>query len=102
MNQNHSWFHLLGLANRARKIISGEELVVKEVRQKRAKLVILSSDASENTTKKIMDKATYYDVPVVNVESRTLLGNAIGKDARVVVAVVDQGFAKKLQLLLQS
>ena len=34
--------HLLGLATRARKTISGEELVVKEIRSQKAKLVILS------------------------------------------------------------
>ena len=57
MEQNR-WMSLLGLANRARKIISGEELVIKEVRKGRAKLVILSRDASENTSKKITDKCT--------------------------------------------
>ena len=44
---------LLGLATRARKTISGEELVVKEIRSKKAKLVLLASDASQNTAKKI-------------------------------------------------
>jgi ribosomal protein L7Ae-like RNA K-turn-binding protein len=34
------------------------------------------------------------------VEDRHLLGQAIGKEARVVVAVLDNGFAKKLMTLL--
>ena len=55
---------LLGLANRARKIISGEEFVVKEIRSGKAKLVLLSADASANTTKKITDKCTFYQVPL--------------------------------------
>ena len=50
------WKSFLGLANRARKIISGEELVLKEVRSGKAKLVLLSEDASANTTKRIIDK----------------------------------------------
>ncbi|WP_153123776.1 YlxQ family RNA-binding protein [Peribacillus tepidiphilus] len=94
------WMSLLGLANRARKLISGEELVIKEVRNQNAKLVVLSQDASANTEKKITDKCSYYGVPVVRVESRELLGHAIGKDARVVIAVLDDGFAKKLRTLL--
>lgn len=49
---NERWASLLGLANRARKVISGEELTVKEIRSGRAKLVLLAEDASENTTKK--------------------------------------------------
>ncbi|MCM3689873.1 YlxQ family RNA-binding protein [Bacillus sp. EB106-08-02-XG196] len=99
MNTNQ-WMSLLGLANRARKIISGEELSVKEIRSGKAKLVLLSADASANTTKKITDKCKSYEVPYKLVEDRHLLGQAIGKEARVVVAVLDNGFAKKLMTLL--
>ncbi|RID87131.1 YlxQ family RNA-binding protein [Peribacillus asahii] len=94
------WMSLLGLANRARKLISGEELVVKEVRSGKAKLVLLASDASKNTEKKISDKCAYYQVPLKRVENRSLLGQAIGKEARVVVAILDEGFAQKLRTLL--
>ena len=99
MNENQ-WISLLGLANRARKIISGEELSLKEIRSGKAKLVLLSADASANTVKKITDKCKSYDVPFKMVENREVLGHAIGKEARVVVAVLDGGFAKKLLTLL--
>ena len=36
--KENQWMSLLGLANRARKIISGEELAVKEIRSGKAKL----------------------------------------------------------------
>ncbi|SFA73504.1 MULTISPECIES: YlxQ family RNA-binding protein [unclassified Bacillus (in: firmicutes)] len=98
--KSNQWMSLLGLANRARKIISGEELSIKEVRAGRAKLVLLSADASANTMKKITDKCKSYEVPVKIVEDRHILGQAIGKEARVVVAVMDDGFAKKLVSLL--
>ncbi|PLT31587.1 YlxQ family RNA-binding protein [Peribacillus deserti] len=98
--KNDQWMSLLGLAARARKMISGEELVVKEIRNGKAKLVILAQDASHNTEKKITDKCKFYKVPLFKVEDRYLLGQAIGKDARVTVAVLDEGFAKKLQTLL--
>ncbi|HEY4550947.1 MAG TPA: YlxQ family RNA-binding protein [Bacillus sp. (in: firmicutes)] len=99
MNVNQ-WASLLGLANRARKIISGEELSLKEIRRGKAKLVLLSKDASTNTVKKITDKCKSYDVPYRMIENREVLGHAIGKDARVVVAILDGGFAKKLLTLL--
>ncbi|XJZ28537.1 YlxQ family RNA-binding protein [Bacillota bacterium Lsc_1132] len=94
------WMLLLGLANRARKIISGEELALKEIRNGKAKLVLLSADASSNTAKKITDKCKSYNVPLKVVENRHLLGQAIGKEARVVVAIMDNGFAKKMVTLL--
>jgi ribosomal protein L7Ae-like RNA K-turn-binding protein len=93
---------LLGLANRARKCISGEELVVKEVRRGKAKLVIVSSDASDNTKKKLTDKCNTYSVPLYFVLDRESLGQSIGKAQRVVIAVLDDGFAKKLISLLDE
>jgi ribosomal protein L7Ae-like RNA K-turn-binding protein len=97
---NKQWASFLGLANRARKVISGEEFVVKEIRSGRAKLVLLAEDASVNTTKKVQDKCLSYNVPLRKVTDRYALGHAIGKDARVVVAVTDEGFAKKLMTML--
>ena len=99
MNENQ-WVSLLGLANRARKIISGEELSLKEIRSRKAKLVLVSKDASTNTVKKITDKCRSYDVPFRMIENREMLGHAIGKEARVVVAILDGGFAKKMLTLL--
>lgn len=63
---------------------------------------MLSEDASANTTKRITDKATYYNVPMRKVENRQQLGHAIGRDERVVVAVLDEGFAKKLRSMLDT
>ncbi|KON89048.1 50S ribosomal protein L7 [Sporosarcina globispora] len=99
MNSNQ-WMSLLGLANRARKITSGEELAVKEIRNGKAKLVLLSADASANTAKKVTDKCKSFGVPYKLIQNREMLGQAIGKEARVVVAVLDAGFAKKLLTLL--
>ncbi|MGV3464701.1 MAG: YlxQ family RNA-binding protein [Heyndrickxia sp.] len=100
MNQTKA-MSLLGLANRARKVISGEELVLKEIKSSRAKLVLLSNDAAPNTSKRIQDKCLFYKVPVVMIDNREELGSAIGKEARVVVAISDAGFAKKLTALLE-
>ncbi|WP_212972329.1 YlxQ family RNA-binding protein [Bacillus sp. J14TS2] len=102
MRKQDPWMSLLGLANRARKIISGEELVLKEIKLQKAKLILISNDASKNTSKKIQDKCTFYHVPFRFVESREKLGHSIGKDERVVVAVLEEGFAKKLISMLDQ
>lgn len=100
--KNSQWELLLGLANRAQKVISGEALVLKEIRSGRAKLVLLSEDASLNTKKKLQDKCLHYNVTLYYVANRELLGHAIGKEARVTVALLDEGFAKKLASLLDE
>ncbi|WLR43505.1 YlxQ family RNA-binding protein [Bacillus carboniphilus] len=97
---NKKWMSLLGLAYRANKVISGEELVIQQVRNGRAHLVLLSNDASQNTRKKVLNKCAYYQIPVRFVENRLELGQAIGKEARVTVGILDSGFASKLCELL--
>lgn len=100
--KQEKWMSLLGLAYRARKLISGEELVIKEIQKRKAKLVIISNDASPNTTKKLQDKCNFYGVPFRYIDTREQLGKAIGKDERVVVALLDEGFAKKLAMMLEE
>ncbi|SDN29372.1 YlxQ family RNA-binding protein [Alkalicoccus daliensis] len=85
---------LLGLMQRARAVTTGEEQVVKAIQSKKAKAVILSSDASANTHKKINDKCSFYKVPLYITGTRYELGHAIGKEARVVIAILDEGFSK--------
>ena len=99
---NQAVLQLLGLAARARKVISGEELVVNEIRHGHAKLVLLASDASANTSKKLTDKCTYYNVELHVLGDRYDLGHATGKEARVALAVTDSGFAKKISSLLNE
>lgn len=95
-------YQLLGMAARARKISTGEDLVVQAVRSGDAKLVILSGDASKNTLKKLTNKCNTYEVEKHIFGSREELGHAIGKEARVVLALTDKGFAKKLSELLNE
>ncbi|RXI97968.1 YlxQ family RNA-binding protein [Anaerobacillus alkaliphilus] len=94
------WFSLLGLAARARKLVTGEELVIKSIRKKEVHLVIVADDASDLTKKKLQDKCQYYNVTLQFASDRGQLGAAIGKHERVVIGVTDEGFAQKLLSLL--
>ncbi|GED29058.1 MULTISPECIES: YlxQ family RNA-binding protein [Brevibacillus] len=91
---------LLGLAMRARKVITGEEQVLAAIRSGQAHLVLLAADASDNTAKKMRDKCSYYGVSCVTTGDRHELGRAIGKDGRVTVAVTDGKLAESIQRLL--
>lgn len=84
----------LGLATRSGRAVSGEFSVEKSVRQNRAKLVIVSADASENSKKNFQNMCTYYKVPLYFYGSREELGAACGKEARVSAAIEDEGLAK--------
>lgn len=102
MNNSNKIYQLLGMAARARKIITGEELTIREIRSGNAHLVIVSEDASNNTKKKLTDKCKTYNVEKHEFGSREDLGHAIGKESRVVLALTDAGFAGKMSGLLNE
>lgn len=96
-----NYLNLLGLAYRARKCSLGEETIVKDIQQKRAKLVLIANDIGPQTKKKMTDKCKTYDIPFVIVDDRDVLSHAIGKSQRVAIAILDEGFATKLKSLLR-
>lgn len=98
---NEPYLRLIGLAQRARKIALGEETIVKAIQQRKAHLVLLAADIGEQTRKKLTDKCTFYNIPYVIVDDRETLSQAIGSSGRVAIAIVDQGFARKLASLLK-
>ncbi|WP_407857064.1 L7Ae/L30e/S12e/Gadd45 family ribosomal protein [Enterococcus hailinensis] len=91
--------NMLGLAMRAGKLITGEELTINDIRKNKVRLVIVTTDASENTQKKLLDKSKYYKTTCfVEFTQEEILG-AIGKP-RKVIGILDQGFAKKIMSLI--
>ncbi|MFZ0370644.1 MAG: YlxQ family RNA-binding protein [Halobacillus sp.] len=99
---NKRYLNLLGLAFGAGKCTLGEEAIVRDIQKNRAKIVLIASDTGKQTKKKLTDKCSFYDIPCYMVDDRETLSHAIGKAGRVAIAVLDQGFAKKLQSLLDE
>ncbi|MGM0495032.1 MAG: YlxQ-related RNA-binding protein [Bacillota bacterium] len=91
---------LIGLCQRANRLVSGENFALEKIKNNKAKLIFLASDAGKNTTKRIKDKANFYNIFVIEDFSTEELSNAIGKINRKVVAITDKGFAKKIMDLL--
>lgn len=89
-------FSMVGLATRAGKTVAGEFAVEKAVKEQKAKLVIVSEEASNNTKKLFNNKCKYYDVPMFVYGSRDELGSATGNENRVSIAVLDSGFSEKI------
>ncbi|MDW8713006.1 YlxQ-related RNA-binding protein [Streptococcus suis] len=99
-NKRHQILNLLGLAQRAGRLVSGEDLVVEAIQKGQAKLVFLAEDAAGNLSKKVTDKSHTYQVEVVTVFSTLELSAAVGK-ARKVLAVTDAGFTKKMRSIME-
>lgn len=95
--QIDKFYRMLGLAARAGKVVQGEGRVADSIRCGKAKLVIVSEDASENTKKKFQNSCEYYSIPQLVCGDRYENGHATGKSFAVVMAVCDAGFADVLK-----
>jgi len=90
------FFQLIGLANRAGHCVTGEDNLIKNIRNNKVKLVIVSTDASENTRKLYKDKCKFYNVKCLEIGDIYSLSQALGKSNRVAVGISDIGFTKGL------
>jgi ribosomal protein L7Ae-like RNA K-turn-binding protein len=93
---------LLGMAQKAGKLASGEFAAEKAVKAGKAKLLLIADDSSETTKKAYKDMAAYYQVQLYEILSKQELGESIGKVQRAAVAVLDTGFSKALLKLLSE
>lgn len=94
MNNEAKILGLLGLAQRARQLVTGEDMLIKAIRNHSIKFVFLSSDAGMSTAKKIHDQCNYYHVPLYADLTKAQLSGAIGRP-RTAVGVTQAGFAKR-------
>ena len=86
----------LGIAMKAGKLVSGEYLVEKAVKEMKAYLVVIAEDASDNTKKHFSDMCQYRDIPIRFLGTKEEIGRTIGKAYRASIAVTDEGFAKSI------
>ncbi len=93
-------FSMVGLATRAGKTVAGEFSVEKAVKQRKAKLVLVSTEASDNTKKLFENKCNYYEVPFYTYGTRAELGSATGNKDRVSIAILDSEFSKSIIQLI--
>lgn len=87
---------MIGLAMKAGRIESGEFCTEKAVKQRRAFLVIVASDASDNTKKMFRNMCSYYRVPCRIFSTKEKLGHAIGRQFRASLACTEEHFANAL------
>ncbi|MCC8060107.1 MAG: ribosomal L7Ae/L30e/S12e/Gadd45 family protein [Clostridiales bacterium] len=96
MDNRQKIFSLIGLATKAGRTASGEFSTEKAVKERKARLVIVSEEASANTRKHFTEMCTYYQIPVYYFGNKDELGHAMGKEMRASLAVKDEGLAAEI------
>lgn len=93
---NDKVLNLIGLAQKAGKVVSGEFMTEKAVKSGTACLVVLAQDASDNTKKKFSNMCEFYEVPLKIHAAKDYLGHAMGKELRASLAITDEGLAQAI------
>ncbi|WP_105616034.1 L7Ae/L30e/S12e/Gadd45 family ribosomal protein [Vallitalea okinawensis] len=93
---NNKILSLLGLCQRAGLLKSGEFACEKAVKGRKAKLMIIAEEASDNTKSKFISSCKFYNTPYRIYGEKEELGHAIGKGLRATLVILDDGFAKNI------
>ncbi len=86
----------IGLAYRARKVVVGTDITLTAMRNGKVVLLLLATDASHTTKKKVYDKAKTYQVEVLEELSSYDISAGLGKVDIKVIGITDRGFSQLL------
>lgn len=92
----------LGIAMKAGKLRSGEFACEMAIKEGDAKLIVVASDASDNTKKKFNNSCKYYKVDYLEFGTKEILSKSIGKDIRSVICITDDGFKNGILELIEK
>ena len=91
----------LGICRRAGRLVIGADSSIDSIHKNKAKLIIFASDFSSNSGKPVIEAANKYSVRVLTINrNKGELSLAVGKLCGV-LAVEDNGFANKLNRLIE-
>ena len=94
--------NMLGLAQKAGRIASGETAAECAVKSGNTRLLIVAADASDGSRKHWTDKTAYRQIPCVTWGTKEELGRAVGKAERSALAVTDENFALRIREMLRE
>ena len=97
--------HALGLCARARALIFGTPMICEAMRTaKKPRLVLVASDASENTRKRLNDKCAFYGVTQIALPLTSAdLAHAVGKvSGLAAVGLTDENLCRLVRGALKK
>lgn len=95
---------LLGFAQNGGKVVSGSNMVERQLPAKMAgRLVLIARDATAPTADRVIRRCRNHAVPVYRIPvSMQELGQAIGKNHRGYVMIKDSGFTRRIIAILKE
>jgi ribosomal protein L7Ae-like RNA K-turn-binding protein len=93
---------LLGIAQAAGRLVSGDAACEEALERNRVYLLVLANDASDNVKRRFLTRAARRGVPFVQMATKDTLGKAIGRSGRAVIGICDPALARNLQVAAKS
>jgi len=95
-------YNLLGLAQRAGKASAGNMAAKTSLLRRRAIILIMSKDISENTRESLISTCNKQRIPYLFIGNKYDLGTALGKAYRVAVTINDPGMARAIMDAIEA
>lgn len=97
---NNKLKSMFSLCKRSGNMLSGDMQVTKALSGKKAKLIIVATDVSDNTKENFKNKSAYYGVPYIEFGFRDEISALIGTNNKTVFCVTDENFSNKIKELI--
>ncbi|MHB1152910.1 MAG: L7Ae/L30e/S12e/Gadd45 family ribosomal protein [Eubacteriales bacterium] len=105
LNTSHNKLgSMLGLARKAGKLSYGTDRITDSIRNKHPNIVLMASDISENTRKRIENCCKYYKTEYGNLDmTMDILSHYLGQTSAVsAVSIMDKGFTAAILDIINS
>ena len=89
-------YSMLGIARKGGKISIGFDVTCLDVKDKKSKLVLIASDASDKTKKNMQFTCDKYDIKYVEYGEKEILGKSLGRKVVSVLSINDTNIASYL------
>jgi ribosomal protein L7Ae-like RNA K-turn-binding protein len=93
---------MLGFAQKSGNLVTGENTVEMYLPRKKISLVIITTDASENTRQRFISMSERFQVPYIIWGDREILSHAIGKYNRAVYGVTNKKFSREILKIYEA
>ncbi len=95
-------YSMLGIGKKAGLIILGETGCIQSIKKEKSKLIIVSSDASENTKDRILSLCEKHKIKYYLIGDKQELGYALGKSLSSIISITDIKFAQVIENIIEK
>ena len=91
----------LGICKKAGKLYMGFDLAVENIEKGKAKIILIASDLSEKTRRKIISRCTIHNIDYIEINSSIEdIYDCLGKGSGI-ISILDLNCSEKIRSLLK-